>query len=165
MCVHRGYFPINPLLLLQYCWNHNRTTLFFFFGAFLAQAVLFALWERSHSIFSLPVLPLSHLHTSEPYCTLHKLELHMHLSRTGKKKKKKKHNPCLSACIPLKSLTLTAVYIYTHMAASHKLRRWDNQILLSVVVVFLGFFFALSAKQESKALSSQPCRASSAELS
>lgn len=51
-------------------------------------------------------------------------------------KKKKKYNPCLSACIPLKSLTLTAVHIYAHTAACHKLQRWDNQILLSGVVVF-----------------------------
>lgn len=52
----------------------------------------------------------AHLHTSEPYSTLHKLRLHMHHTQ-------EKHSPYFSMQIPLKSLTVTC----THTLCTHTL--------------------------------------------
>lgn len=99
--------------------------------ASFAQAVLFALWERSSSIFRLPVLPLSHLHTSEPYCTLHKLKLHMH-SHTGKNTA---HTPvCTSHSSH--SLSVSCAHTHTYGCVSQAVEIGQlAEVLLSVLVV------------------------------
>lgn len=79
------------------------------FSPWLAQAVLFGLWEKGWSIFGLPALPLSHLHTSEPHCSLHNLQPHMQ-ARTGKNAT----HPSACAAHSSRSFALSHSLTHTH---------------------------------------------------
>lgn len=129
----------SPSFIAVLLKSQQNNAIFFFFWCLPCPGSLirFMRKETQHLLPPCsPTQPPTHF-----WAILHPAQTRAAHASLSHRKKKKKHNPCLSACIPLKSLTLTAVHIYTHMAASHKLQRWDNQILLSVVVGFFYIFF------------------------
>ena len=98
---------LGHLYCIRAVLSHKRTTQFLLHlpgqscSLYEKQARASSVSQCSHS---------AHLHTSEPYSTLHKLRLHMHHTQ-------EKHSPYFSMQIPLKSLTVTCTHThtYTHM--------------------------------------------------
>lgn len=106
----------------------------------------YSLYEKGLSIFCLPVLPLSHLHTSEPYCTLHKLKQRMH-SHTGKTQPILQYaHPTQVTHSPCRAHTYTHTQTYGCVTSCR-----DGATSISLAFSGCGF-----AKQECKALPSQP---------